>query len=201
MKLRMISRGIVATLVLVVGLVIVIHDRVEGQPALQLTGTSLGAVLAPDFTLTDPSGQHVSLKGLHGHPVVLTFLPTSCADTCVQAAQKLRATVDQLGSEAANVRWVVVSIDPGEDSNASAAAFAQRYKLQGRLTYLLGSQDQLAAVWQAYHVGVQAGANGTVTYTDALYVIDAQGRERVFFDFSFSPQSLASDLRTLLAAG
>jgi len=202
MTLRTISRGIVVALVVVVGVVIVIHDRVTAtQAAPQLAGTDLGGVPAPNFTLMDQTGARVSLAGLRGQPVVLTFLYTHCPDQCPLTAEKLRMTADQLGAQAGGVAWLAVSVDPQGDTPATAAAFVHAHGLDGRLRYLLGSQQALAPVWQAYHIAVQAGANGVVNHDAALYLIDARGHERVFLDPTFAPAQLAGDVRALLAAG
>lgn len=200
MKLRMISRGIVAALVVVVGLVLAVHNHLaDTHAAPQLVGADLGGVAAPGFTLTDQSGATVSLAAQRGHPVVLTFLYTHCPDQCPLTAEKLRMTSDQLGVQAGQVAWLAVSVDPTGDTPATAAAFVHAHGLDGRLRYLLGTSQQLAPVWQAYHIAVQAGANGIVNHDGALYVLDRQGRERVFLDPSFAPSQLAGDLRALLA--
>jgi protein SCO1/2 len=203
MKLRMISRGLVAALVVVVALVIVVHDRLaDTQAAPRLTGTDLGATAAPAFTLSDQSGARVSLAGLHGHPVVLTFLYTHCPDECPLTAEKLSMAADQLGVQAAaRVAWVAISVDPVGDTPTTATAFVHAHGLDGRLRYLLGTQQQLAPVWQAYHVSVTPGANGEIDHALVLYVVDAQGRERVLLDATFTPTQLAGDLRALLAGG
>lgn len=62
-----------------------------------LVGTDLGAVPAPDFQLTDERGEPVSLASLRGKAVVLTFLYTSCPDTCPLVATKLGQVQRQLG--------------------------------------------------------------------------------------------------------
>ncbi|HEX6122087.1 MAG TPA: SCO family protein [Ktedonobacterales bacterium] len=199
MKLRMISRGIVVALVVMVGVVILIHNRqAESHPTARLTGTDLGAMVAPGFQLSDQNGKRVSLGDLRGHPTVLAFLYTHCPDECPLTAEKLHTAAGMLGSQASEVRWVAISVDPVGDTPQTATAFVHTHRLDGELRYLLGSREQLAPIWDAYHIGVDDEANGEVTHAGALYLLDGQGRERVFLGADFDPKVLAADLRALL---
>lgn len=206
MKLRLISRVLVLALVVVVGSVIVLRDRlVQSHPTTQpkLVGIDLGRDPAPNFALVDQNGAPVSLEAQRGHPVVLTFLYTHCPDQCPLTAEKLHATAQSLGGRAADVRWLVVSIDPAGDTPADASQFVAAHHLAGQAHYLLGTQSQLQPIWEAYHIAVQPGHDAqaqvrSVTHSLGLYVIDAQGHERVYMDQTFDPGDLASDLRVLL---
>ena len=213
MKLRMISRIIVLVLVVVVGALIAVHSRADGgshTPAAtatpKLAGADLGAVPAPDFTLTDSSGAKVTLSQLKGHPVVLTFLYTHCPDQCPLTAEKLHAAMGALGTKGtANVDWVVVSVDPTGDTPQDTQAFLTTHHIIGVVHYLLGTQQQLQPVWNAYHIAVQPDGDATahigdVSHTIGVYILDAQGDERIYLDDTFDPQTLAADLR-MLGAG
>lgn len=213
MKLRLVSRVLVPVLVVVIGGLLLVYQHNAGHQstppratALTLKGADLGATPAPNFTLADSSGATVSLVSLRGHPVVLTFLYTHCPDQCPLTAEKLRAAAQALGTQgAAQVRWVVVSVDPNGDTPASANVFLAAHHLNGTAQYLLGTQAQLAPVWDAYHVAVQpdgdaqAMVNG-VSHTVGVFVLDAQGRERAYLDGTFDPAELAYDLRALGAS-
>ncbi len=201
MKLRMISRGLVAALVVVVGMVILIHAHLaDTQASPQLAGTDLGGTSAPGFALTDQTGAHITLGALRGRPVVLAFFYTHCTDDCPLTAEKFRSASSQLGAQAGQVAWIAVSIDPVGDTPASATAFVRAHGLQGRLDYLLGTQQQLAPIWQAYHISVAPGANGEIDHTPVVYLLDRQGRERILLDdATFTPGQLANDLRAFLA--
>src|SRR5690348_3418209 len=77
--LRLISRLLVGTLVVIVAAVLISRTVLVNNnqnASTQLKGTSLGGTAAPNFTLTDQNGNQVSLADLHGHPVVLTFFYT-----------------------------------------------------------------------------------------------------------------------------
>lgn len=204
MKLRSISRISVIALVIIVSAVIVIHSKLTDTRAAALVGTDLGATVAPSFTLVDQTGATVSLAQLHGHPVVLTFLYTHCPDECPLTAEKLHGAVTVLGSKATQVAWIAVSVDPTGDTAQSATTFVANHHLTGDLRYLIGSAAQLSPVWRAYGIEVQPTASATpgqdlVTHGLGVYVIDGQGRERIYLDSSFASATLASDLRALLA--
>ena len=205
MKLRLISRVLVLALVVVVGSVIFLHDHLAQSHATTptLEGVDLGRDPAPNFALVDQNGTSVSLEAQRGHPVVLTFLYTHCPDACPLTAEKLRATTQSLGTRAGDVRWVVVSIDPVGDTPSSAAQFVAAHHLTGRVHYLLGTQSQLQPIWNAYHIAVVPGQDAqaqvrSVTHSMGLYVIDGQGRERLYLDQTFDPEGLANDLRAVL---
>src|SRR5437870_7414193 len=68
------------------------------------------------------------------------------------------------------------------------------------LVHLVGGRAQLAPLWSAYGIGVQAGS-ASVTHNDAVYLIDRRGRERVLLHSEDLAGNLVEDLRSLLRAG
>ncbi len=53
---------------------------------------------APDFTLTNQEGKRVSLTDLRGEVTVVTFIFTSCSDTCPMLTAKLVGIQRRLGT-------------------------------------------------------------------------------------------------------
>src|SRR4051812_18251583 len=146
--------------------------------AARLSGTDLGSHEAPDFTLVDGmSGATVSLSSLRGSVVALAFLYTRCPDVCPLTAAQFRAAQRQLGADAARVRFVAVSVDPDGDTPAAVREFSRAHDLTDNWHYLIGPRAALQSVWSSYGVGAfDQGMN--VAHNDAIYVIDANGRER-----------------------
>ncbi|TMC77437.1 MAG: SCO family protein [Chloroflexi bacterium] len=168
---------------------------------LKLVGTDLGATEAPDFTLTDAvSGRSVSLSAQRGQVVALTFLYTTCPDVCPLTASRFRAAQDSLASEAGRVVFIAVSVDPDRDTPKATQDFSAAHGLSANWYYLVGGRAQLAPVWSAYGIGVQAGS-ASVTHNDAVYLIDRRGRERVLLHSEDLAANLVDDLRSLLRAG
>jgi len=172
-----------------------------GPTAATLAGTDLGSGEAPDITLTDGrTASPLALSSLRGKVVVLTFLYTRCPDVCPLTAERFRVTQRELGADADGVVFVAVSTDPDHDTPEAVQAFSRAHGLDRNWHYLIGSRSQLAAVWQAY--GIVANPDPglpTVTHTDAVYLIDRRGRERVLLRTDALDEVLLSDLRILTA--
>ncbi|HEX2015537.1 MAG TPA: SCO family protein [Solirubrobacteraceae bacterium] len=179
----------------------VIATRGSGGAAPSSRGFA-GALRPPgmpsgDFALTDQDGHPVSLHAYRGQVVVLTFLYSTCRDSCPVTAQQIRGALDDLGRD---VPALAVSVDPAHDTPDRARAFLARQHVAGRLRFLLGSPPQLAPVWRTYGIAPQGPGRGRA-FDHSAYVLllDRAGRQRVGFPVDqLTPEGLAHDLRLLL---
>jgi len=171
--------------------------------ATRLSGTELDGKDAPDFTLTDGlTGDAVTLSSLRGNVVAMAFLYTRCPDVCPITAAKFRAAQQALGADASRVRFVAVSVDPDGDTPSEVRAFSAAHDLSSNWRYLIGARAQLQAVWSAYGVGAFSSPTGRgVDHNDAIYVLDASGREREIVHSDIAVNDLVSDIRALLKQG
>lgn len=197
-----------ALVALVVALLLLSASCQGGSPlsGVDLVGTDLDGATAPDFRLTAHTGEPVTLSGLRGRVVALSFLYTSCPDTCPVTLNKFSRVLEILGDEADKAAFVAVSVDPERDSVERLRMFLDAQGLADRVLFLTGSQADLEQVWSAYHVAVSRPVEkeGVVTpyvinHTDATYLIDPAGRMRSLMRSDFAPQDLASSMRTLMA--
>lgn len=171
----------------------------------ELSGTPLDATPAPEFRLTTHAGEPLALSDLRGKVVVLTFLYTSCPDTCPLITSKLAQLHDEFGERAKDLAFLIVSVDPARDTVPRVRRYLEERQAADKVTYLTGSGRELRPVWKAYAIGVikQPPAKGSgggyeVAHVDALYLIDKQGRERTLLQDDFAPRDLARDLNLLL---
>lgn len=207
---RLASRLSVVIMAILVVLIITLVQIQRGQsqasnisnPTSSGTGTTdsqidLGGTPAPDFTLTDQNGQRISLRQFRGKPVVLTFLYTHCPDVCPLTAEHIHTTLQQLGNRAQDVAVLAVSTDPQRDTPAAAQSFSQAHNMTQYWHYLIGSQQQLSPVWSSYNIYVQAQKK-EINHSMAVFVIDQQGKERTYFDNTFTAEQLTANLQKLL---
>lgn len=191
---------------LLVGAYLLRPQEVVPTPA-PYQGTRLDGQPAPDFSLHSVDGQAVRLADFRGKPVVLTFVYSTCPDVCPLLAAKLRATLDRLGPDANRLAVLAVSTDPEGDNPTTIRLFERKQGMEGRWQYLVGTHDELADVWKAYYIAtfkpgqgpnpVEETARGALGHTDAVYLIDSQGRRQLVTDLDFTPEQLAADIRTL----
>ena len=153
----------------------------------------------PEFTLTDQYGRRVSLDQYRGQVVALTFLYSTCGDTCIVIAEQIRGALDELQAEGARPPAVlIVSADPAADSPAHVRSFLSQVSLSARVQYLTGSLSQLRSVWRAY--GIKPASDGTAVFDEyaPVLLLDRAGRKRVLFESEeLTPEALSHDVRKL----
>jgi protein SCO1 len=189
---------VAASLVLLGALGVVLLARRGDDPQLRASGFagSLRPAIPPsDFTLRDEAGRRVSLADFRGQVTVLTFLYTTCEDTCPVTATTIRGALDDLGHD---VPALAVSVDPANDTARSARRFLSARRLSGgRMRFLLGDRAQLAPVWDTYGIKPQGEDFEHSAY---VVLIDRAGRQRVSFPVDqLTSEGLAHDIRALEA--
>ena len=168
---------------------------------LELVGGWAGATrpagIPPrDFHLRDQDGRMASLADHRGAPLILTFMYSTCEDTCPDQAQAIRGALDDLGEE---VPVLAVSVDPGNDTPARARRFLLEQSLTDRMRFLLGTRAELEPVWDSYFIRPQGAGFEHSAY---VLLIDDQGRQRIAFPSSkLTSAGLVHDLRRLSSRG
>ncbi|MEJ7797874.1 MAG: SCO family protein [Solirubrobacteraceae bacterium] len=172
-----------------------VGDRAARGSAFQ------GALRPPDiapaeFGLRDEQGRSVSLDGMRGKPVIVTFLYTTCEDTCPLTVDQIRGALDELGHD---VPVIAVSVDPANDTPRAAKRFSLQRQMTGRMRWVLGDEGQLERLWDAYGVQPQ---RDRLEHSASTVLLDGGGRQRVGFATSvLTPQALAHDIAMLEREG
>jgi cytochrome oxidase Cu insertion factor (SCO1/SenC/PrrC family) len=159
------------------------------------TGTALDGP-APDFQLVDQRGKLVKLSDFRGRVVVLSFLDPYCDDVCPLTVLHLRRAQQALGEEADGVVFLAVNANPWATAVNDVAEATRRWGLEGAPNwyFLTGAEHELRAVWQAYWVEVIVGADGDVTHTPGVFLIDAAGQRRRYFYTPFEDERWSGPL-------
>jgi protein SCO1/2 len=149
---------------------------------------------APDFALHDADGKAVTLADYRGRPFAITFVYSTCKDTCPALVDQIRGAIDDAGVQ---LPVLAVSVDPANDTPARARRFLNERRMTGRARFLLGDERSLAAVWKGYGVAPQ---RGKLDHSATVVLVDGAGRQRVGFPYDqLTPEALAHDIRRLTA--
>jgi protein SCO1 len=147
---------------------------------------------APDFVLRDQNGERVSMRDLRGRPVIVTYLYTTCEDSCPLQAQTVRGALDQLGHD---VPALAIAVDPPRDTPERARAFLLEQRATGRIDFVLGTRAELRPLWNGFGIQPQSV---TQEHQARFTLVDARGYQRVGFPGGeATPERLAHDIRLL----
>src|ERR687891_2085842 len=113
---------------------------------------------APDFELKNQDGDTISMRDFRGEPVIVTFLYTTCEDTCPVQAQTVRGALDDLGED---VPAIAIAVDPPTDTPEGARAFLSEQHALGRLDFVLGSRAELRPLWNGFFIRPQSVTRST----------------------------------------
>ncbi len=150
-------------------------------------------VPAPEFALSNQDGETVRMRDLRGRPVIVTFLYTTCENTCPTQAQTVKGALNDLDEQ---VPALAIAVDPPRDTAESARAFLADQRVTGRMDFVLGTHLQLAPIWTGYAIRPQSVKQ---EHTGRFVLVDKRGFQRVGFPLDqATPERLAHDVRILL---
>jgi protein SCO1/2 len=157
---------------------------------------------APAFTLTAQDERRLALTDLRGKVVVLTFIYTTCVDTCPLLTGKMAALQERLGADfGRRVFFVSITVDPARDTPAVLKGYGAAHgaKFDG-WAFLTGSPAEIRDVAKRYGVFYKKTARGDIDHTFLTSVIDPRGILRVqYLGVRFEPTELLNDVRSVLA--
>jgi protein SCO1/2 len=156
---------------------------------------------APAFTLITQEGTRLSLENLRGKIVALTFIYTSCADTCPLLTAKMAGLQARLGTDfGARVFFVSVTVDPERDTPEVLKRYAQAHGANpAGWAFLTGTPAQIRQVARHYGIYSKKLPRGDVDHTFLTSLIDHSGTLRVqYLGVRFDPEELLRDLQSLV---
>jgi protein SCO1 len=156
---------------------------------------------APPFSLTTQDGTQLSLQALRGKVVVVTFIYTTCADTCPLLTAKLARLPDRLDPEFSHkVFFASITVDPERDTPGMLKQYAQRHKVDlTRSAFLTGTSNEIRDVARNFGVAYRKTRRGEVDHTFLTSIVDQSGILRVqYMGVRFDPDEFLHDLQNLL---
>jgi len=157
---------------------------------------------APAFALTSQDGVPVTLAGLRGKIVAVTFIFTGCSDICPLLTQKMVQVQDALGADfGTKVAFVSITLDPEHDTPQALQDYARAWGAKrAGWSFLTGPPETVAEVTRQYGVfAAQKQDGGGIDHTQLTSIVDAEGALRVqYVGARFDPDEFRHDLLSLL---
>jgi len=156
---------------------------------------------APTFALVDQAGHALSLGDLRGKVLAISFVFTTCSQSCPIVTAKMAEIQRRLGSDfGSRVHFVSISVDPLTDTPERLRAYAAKFGADvPGWSFLTGSSAQIDDVVRRFGGYARREANGPLDHLALTSLVDAQGRVRVqYLGYRFDVGEMLADLQALI---
>jgi protein SCO1 len=153
---------------------------------------------APDFTLQGTNGQELKLSQYRGKVVLLAFGYSHCLSVCPITLHTFAQALRQLGTAAAGVQVLYVTVDAERDTPEKLKTFVGSF--DPRIIGGSGTERQLAQVRKDYGVTatrIPDGNSYMYDHSSSIYLIDRAGRIRALMPYGHPPEDFVNDVRLL----
>jgi protein SCO1/2 len=151
--------------------------------------------------LTSQDGTRVSLADLRGKVVAVTFIYTSCIDTCPVLTALMAHVQDKLGQDfGERVAFVSITVDPERDTPEVLKQYADTFgaDLKG-WSFLTGDPAAIRDITRRYGVFAAKNTKGEVDHTFLTSIVDRNSMLRVqYLGVRFDPDEFQRDLLSLI---
>ena len=173
----------------------------DGTPSQLVNGfygaTAPESFPAVNFALRNQNGQTISLERYQGQVVVLTFVYSTCQNTCPVVVSQIRGALNELHHR---FPAIAVSVDPKQDTPANVSAFLIKEDMLGQLQYLVGSRQRLEPIWRFFGIQPQIHINSSKSdHSIDVELLDKTGKPRVGYTDvdQMDPDAIAHDIEKL----
>lgn len=179
------------------------HFQVDGAAEFDGVIRIEPPIELPDFTLSSQDGHPTGLLDLSGQYVLLTFGFTNCPDICPLTLSDLHLVNDLLGKHSKEVAFVFISVDGSRDTPTVLRDFLAYRKLD-QIIGLTGAESDVRAVGAPFGLsferrGETVTGSYSVNHTAGSFLLDRRGRWIMRFQFGVPPETIAAELRALIA--
>lgn len=172
----------------------------EPPPATEPTTQEASApsLYELEVPLTASDGTATTLDVHRGHPVLVSMFYASCHSACPMLVQKVRTFEETLDDPTrAELRVLLVSLDPARDDPAALHEAAQRYGADpARWVLAVPPADRVRELAAVMGIQYRPGADGEIHHTSTLVLLDGQGHPVAR---SEGPEGSTESLRSALA--
>lgn len=159
--------------------------------------------LLPSFSLTERSGETVTLESLRGKVWVADFFYTTCPGPCPMLTSRL-SEVHAATRVLEDVRLVSISTDPQKDTPEILKQYAARFGADEKWLFLTGEKSSVFELANSgFRLSVsedRSNAAEPITHSTKLVLVDRNGAIRGFYEGTTpdSAKKLVIDIAQLL---
>ena len=154
-----------------------------------------------ELRLPGPTGEARTLADFKGKAVVLFFGYTQCPDICPTTMGKLASTMKRLGTDAARVQVLFITLDPEHDTPAVLSEYLAAFN--STFIGLAGDAEATRNVANEFKIVYQKASGSSpdhnvMEHSAGTYIFDPQGRLRLYVSSEKGEDIFVHDIAQLL---
>lgn len=156
-----------------------------------------------DFTAVNQDGQEVSFSDLQGKPVLFFFGFTNCPDFCPATLLQYKKIRLELGEQANQVTFVMISVDPKRDTVEAIKTYLTKF--DPAVIGLRAETDTLKLIASDYELQIEEvpAESGkpedyTIAHTPNSFLLNREGKLVASYLFGTEVDVITEDLRAHL---
>jgi protein SCO1/2 len=169
-------------------------------PRFKLTDVS-GVGFGKELNLIDHNGKPRTLADFRGRVVTVFFGFTHCPDACPTTLSEMAQVAKALGPDADKLQVLFVTVDPERDTPQVLKQYVPSFN--PAFLGLYGSLDATARAAKEFKVFYQKQpvkeGGYSVDHGAGTFILDQQGRLRLFAQYGQGATAMLHDIRLLLA--
>jgi len=169
------------------------------QPRFKLTDVT-GASFGKALELTDHNGQRRTLADFKGKAVAVFFGFTHCPDVCPTTLVEMASVMKELGPASDRLQVLFVTVDPERDTAEVLGRYVPAF--HPSFLGLTGTAEEIARTAKEFKIFFQKqklpSGGYTMDHSAGTYILDGDGRLRLFAQYGVGAPNLLHDIRLLL---
>lgn len=170
------------------------------KPRFKLTDVT-GAGFGKELNLTDHDGKPRTLADFRGKVVAVFFGFTHCPDACPTTLAEMAQVAKELGPDAGKLQVLFVTVDPERDTQQVLKQYVPSFNPS--FLGLYGDAAATGAAAKEFKVFFQKqpvkDGSYSVDHGAGTFILDREGRLRLFAQYGQGAPALLHDIRLLLS--
>ena len=193
-------RSMIGSCLLVIAIIAGGCGQPDTRPQFKLTDVT-GANLGRELNLLDHNRRPRTLADFRGKVVVIFFGFAQCPDVCPTTLSELAAVARELGKDADRMQVLFVTVDPERDTPEVLRQYVPSF--DPRFLGLYGDAEATARAAKAFKIFYQKqplkdSTTYSVDHSAGTYILDREGRLRLYARYGAGAALLLHDIRILL---
>ena len=159
--------------------------------------------VVPRYLLVDPNGRSVTSEDFRGTFQLIAFGYTYCPDVCPTTLVEMAAILQHLGSRAARIQPIFITVDPERDTGPVLRTYTEFFHprilgLTGPPALVRRAADNFNVRYAKVRTPDDPPERYAIDHSAGMYLLGPDGEFLKKFAYATTPEAIAAQIGSLL---